>query len=413
MGDSQTPATWSANVQGCYFLSIDDYQYGLKNIALSKARIDRNGQPNFHLYLDDCLHDADGDGLLNGTDKGYAIVEGVPYPTGGNVPGTKSYVQYSTPFPGAPVAVTMDDPLTAYKKVMSSAGALRLDALYSGSLRDELDDLLIESIENQDSILVAKDTPVTTNDPPSNGEAQLAAAPYNISNGGFGTLNPGTGPLDTDGDGMPDFWESTLGSSVTSPDHNDLVSIEAYVPAIGYTLLEEYLHFKAIPHAVLDMSSHPATNVLSVDLRRFTRGFNKAPIVFSLLNILNGTAVLQPDGTTAVFTPTPGFAGRAGFDFMVMDGDGSEWTQTLGVLVKGTPTPLFTSVVCEGSDLTLSGTGGPPGSDYELIASTDPNLPPSQWQAVQTNRFNGWGHFQTTGTLAPGATHSYYRIRVP
>ena len=44
--------------------------------------MDRNGKPNFSLHLDNNLHDNDGDGLLNGTDKGYAIVERIRIPPG-------------------------------------------------------------------------------------------------------------------------------------------------------------------------------------------------------------------------------------------------------------------------------------------------------------------------------------------
>lgn len=336
MGDSQSDVDWYANVIGCYFLSIDDYEFGLKNTALSKARIASNGQPNFHIYLDDCLHDADGDGLLNGTDKGYEIVAGVPYPTGGTTPGTGSYDKSATPFTGSPVSVTTDDPLTAYKKVLSSAGALRLDANYSGPLRDELDTLLMDSIVNQESILVAKDIPRARwpDDPPSNGEAQLADAPYNISNNGFGTLNSAVAPTDTDGDGMPDFWEQSIGSNPAADDHNVQVPAGAYIPNIpaGYTLLEEYLYFCAIPHATVPKNTTESPSSLSTDLRKFVSGFDKAPMVFTISNESNCTAVMQPDGYTVLVTPTLDFLGRARFDFAVTDGDGSTWTQTFGVM---------------------------------------------------------------------------------
>ncbi len=351
MGDSQSNVNWRANVRGNYFLSIPDHQFGVDNTALSKARIGANGQPNFSLYLDNCLHDSNNNGLLDGTDKGYSIVAGQPYPNAGTAPGTVSYHQSATPFPGATgsATVTIDPPLTAYKKVLSNAGPLRLDAGFTGPLRDELDSLLIASVENQQSILVAKDSPLDANDTPSNGEALLAQPPYNISNSGFGTLNSAPAPSDSDADGMPDHWESALGWNVSAQDHNTalassggILSGTTFMPAntpAGYTRLEEYLHFKAIPHAAIDRNVSGAPSSLTVDLRRYVRGFLKAPVAFAFSNVVNGGVALQPDGHTAVFTPTLNHAGRARFDFTVTDGDGGTWTQTLGVLVKTTPAP--------------------------------------------------------------------------
>lgn len=331
MGDSTTVADWYANIIGCYYLSISDYGSGLDSTPLSKANIATDGQPNFHLYLNDTLIDADGNGALNGVDNGYGIVSGSP-------------AVYTTPFAGAPVAITTDDPLTAYKKVLSSSGALRLDAAYAGPLRDELDDLLIESVENQESILVAKDTPVTTDpdEPPSNGEQHLADD-YGISNNGFGTLNSTAYPTDSDGDGMPDFWEITIGSDHTTANHNDAVQSGAYIPAspTGYTLLEEYLHFKSIPHAVISKNTAEVPSSFSVDLRKYTRGFSAYP-EFEISSVSGGSyqqfaedGLEEIGGPIIVFTPTQNFTGRASYSFTVTDADGSTWTQRIAVFVDG------------------------------------------------------------------------------
>jgi Carbohydrate binding module (family 6) len=377
MGDSQSNVDWRANVRGCYFLSIPDHQFTVDHTALSKARIGDNGTPNFALYLDNCLHDSNNNGLLDGTDKGYGVVAGTAYPAGGTTPGSQSYEKSPAPFTGAtgPATVAIDPPLTAYKKVISSSGALRLNASHTGAIRDELDTLLINSVENQESILLAKDTPLDANDTPSSGEALLAGAPYNISNGGFGTLSSATAPADSDGDGMPNDWENALGWNSASQDHNTplansggvltgLTFMPPNTPA-GYTRLEEYLHFRAIPHAIIGVNS-----TLSVDLRRYTSGFKKAPLTFSFSNIISGTVTLQPDGYTAVCTPTPGFSGRACFDFTVTDGDGSNWKQTFGLLVKaGTTAPSApTSLVATpgGSQVTLSWIASSGATSYNV-----------------------------------------------
>ena len=387
MGDSQSNVNWKANVRGNYFISIPDHQFGVDNTALSKARIGANGLPNFGLFLDNCLHDSNNNGLLDGTNKGYSIVAGQAYPAAGSTPGTVSYNKSATPYAGATgtATVTIDHPLTAYKKVLSNSGPLRLDAAYSGALRDELDSLLITSVENQHSILVAKDSPLDANDTPSNGEARLAQAPYNITNAGFGTLNTTAAPTDADLDGMPDYWEAALGWTSGTQDHNTalpssggIITGTTFFPAstpAGYTRLEEYLHFKAIPHAVLNRNGAASPASLTVDLRRYVRGFLKAPATFAFSNVVNGSVALQPDGYTAVFTPTVDYSGRARFDFTVTDGDGSAWTQTLGVLVKAAPPPLpvaptgLTSSVGN-SQISLSWSAVSGATSYRVKRST-------------------------------------------
>lgn len=51
MGDSTTPAAWKANVRNSYFVCPPG---NIRPYALSRASLDRNGNPNFTLYLDNC-----------------------------------------------------------------------------------------------------------------------------------------------------------------------------------------------------------------------------------------------------------------------------------------------------------------------------------------------------------------------
>ena len=328
MGDTQSNVDYYSNIIGCYYISIADFGKSLDSTPLSKAQLrDSDGKPNFHLYLDDTLIDCDGDGVLNGVDNGRSIASGSP--------------DFSdTPFAGASAAVTTDDPLTAYKKVISASGPLRLDAS-ADSLRDELDSLLIDSVTNQYSVLVAKDSPVTTDpeEPPSNGEQHLADV-YGISNNGFGTLAPSVARTDSDEDGMPDDWEMALGFNVGVQNHNTLfgnngsiITESTFFPEntpAGYTHLEEYLHFCAIPHAWISKNTPEQPSSFMVDLRRYTSGFTDAPS-FIISNVSGGR--VQQDGSVVTFTPTENYYGRAGFDFTVSDADGSSWTQQFAMLV--------------------------------------------------------------------------------
>lgn len=306
MGDSATPADWNANVRACYFICPPG---NLRPVALHKARIDRDGSPNFTLHLDDNLFDKDGNTLLDGVDYGYGIASG-------------SYVTAPNPIMiGSPEPVTIDSPLTAYKKIVSSAGALRLDANASSPLRDEVDTILINN-------LVTLQTNHVTH------ENQTGA-----SNDGLGSLNSTIPPADTDQDGMPDYWESSLGSNVNSDDHNNPVPTDAFLPnkPMGYTLLEEYLYFKGIPHATVQRNTIDRPTSLDVDVRKYTHGFSSNP-VFTLSNVSGGTLTQSGTGGALVrFVPTTDSFGRARFDLNVTDADGSTWTQTFAILVSVVP----------------------------------------------------------------------------
>ena len=320
MGDSTTPAPWKANVRGNYFLCPPG---NTRSVALEKASLDRNGNYNFTLHVATNLFDKNGNSVLDGSDYGYGIASG-------------SYQLSNAPIvvAGAQVPVAIDPPLTAYKKIVSRAGPLRLDALAALPLRDEVDTILLNNV-------------VTLRRNQVSHENQTGA-----SNNGMGFLNSATAPVDTDRDGMPDLWEQALGWNAAAQDHNTaipnsggfitgLTFFPPNTPA-GYTRLEEYLHFLTIPHATIPRNTAGGASAMTVDLRKFAAGFNKPPVVFTLSNVTNGAAVLQPDGFTVVFTPTLNYSGRARFDFTVTDGDGSAWTQTLGVLVSvaGVPRDL-------------------------------------------------------------------------
>jgi autotransporter-associated beta strand protein len=310
MGDSETPANWKANVRNSYFLCPPG---NLRLKTLEKALIDRNGNKNFSLYLNNSRHDHDGDGQLNGTDKGYTIASG-------------DYITLASPVATTGAApVSMADPLTAFKRVASSAGALRPEAGSPRPLRDEVDTKLANNLLTQTRNMISR-------------ESDLG-----LPNSGFGNLNSSPAPIDSDQDGMPDNYENALGWNPAAQDHNSLLSngigfltgttfMPPGTPA-GYTRLEEYLHFKSMPHAFVARNQSGNPSFIDIDLRKFTAGFVKSP-VFTLSGITNGSTTQSGSGNAIVrFTPTLSFSGRARFEFIVTDADGSSWTQTCALLV--------------------------------------------------------------------------------
>lgn len=312
MGDSETPATWKANVIGNYFICPPT---NLRSRALEKANLDRNGNPNFTIHVANNLFDKNGNGLLDGTDYGYDIASG-------------SYITSVAPIANTgSLPVTTDSPLLAYKKILSSGGALRLDAT-AASLRDEVDTILINNLATRAANHISR-------------ESDLAA-----SGSGFGTLNSSPAPIDSDKDGMPDFYETALGWNLAVQDHNTalpgsggFISGTSFFPAntaVGFTRLEEYLHFLATPHATVARNTAAQPSSITIDLSRYTLGFATSP-VFTATNVIGGSVSIA--GKLATFTPAPNTAGRARFDFTVADAEGSQWTQTFNLLVSTAGVP--------------------------------------------------------------------------
>jgi hypothetical protein len=323
MGFSTSPAFWQANVLDNYFVSGTP-----KTSAMELAMLDRDGNPNFHLFVEGSLLDGNVNGVLDVTRRDFEAATGDYERLAAAVPLTANFQPPSASNPIVGLPVTRDDALTAYKRVVSTVGPLRLDVRSNEPLRDEVDALLIEDL------LAQRRRHLTYQ--------QIAAT--GIGNNGFGTLSSKPAPLDTDQDGMPDYWERAVGLDARVDDHAERVPdcTFAFVPAnSGYTWLEDYLQFLAIPHGVV-AGSVVAGSVaggalardtqLDVDMARFTSGLVPGA-AFRVANAIQGTVAVLPDGHTARFTPAVGYLGRAGFSFAGTDSEGSTIRQDVGVLV--------------------------------------------------------------------------------
>jgi len=126
--------------------------------------------------------------------------------TWSNVAGTKT--QMGSPF-SIPTAyqVSTDSADTAYTNVLNGAGATK-------PARDSVDTRAVESVINRNGSIINDEDDV----------------------GGWPTLDAGTAPTDTDGDGMPNSWESANGTNPNVADNNGDLDGD------GYTNLEEYIN---------------------------------------------------------------------------------------------------------------------------------------------------------------------------
>jgi hypothetical protein len=265
-----------ANVGNSYFISA----LGGQSKTFTSAQTDSSGNPTYHMYLNNTLSDLDADGVLDGTDKGYATVDGMV---------EQRSAPYSTGY-----TIEMDTPTAAVKRVLSLGGAMPWE-------RDEVDSLLAADVMNQTRRIIG-------------GEWELP-----LGNNGFGTLGGGTKPTDTDNDGMPDYWEDAMGTNKNVADNSGDVN------GNGYKNLEEYLNWLGAPNAQTARNTY-----VDVDLRKYTAGFG-AGASYSVSEAVNGTVAMN-GSYTARFTPTTNFYGMGRFNFTVDDGD--SMTVTVNVLVR-------------------------------------------------------------------------------
>ena len=203
---------------------------------------------------------------------------------------------------------------TAYRLAISQVGALP---------RDESDSLVISQM-----LTLGKGTTGTgvgTSGPGTG--LYTSQTQTGLSNNGYGTIKAGTKEVDTDNDGMPDYWEKAMGSD---PTKNDAMKLAAD----SFTLIEHYINWLADPHAVTTTSTP-----LTIDLLGFTGGFSNVSPVYTINAGTKGTALLQPDGHTVLFTPLDTLNGMDSISFIVSGNDGSVYSTVISVLV--TPVALL------------------------------------------------------------------------
>ncbi len=276
----------------------------------------------------------------------------------GNVPTTYS-PWVATPFFTSHVAT--QSALGAYKRVLSDVGANRpLDAHDARVIRETL-----------------TGTYTYTGTGPYGGYAGLPNSQTDVGGWENYPAEARSVSWDTDRDGLPDWWETLHGTNPSSP-INDFSDSNADPTHDGYTALDDYLAWMALPR----LETAPATPV-EFDLATLTTGYSASSSRQVQLNpdsAAAGNVTLLADGKTARFTPAPGFTGLAHFTHTVTDTAGDTMTGGIGVRVS---TPLqgapSLAMVHTDAGMVIEFTGTP-GLEYIL---------------QQSSALSGWLDFQT------------------
>lgn len=208
----------------------------------------------------------------------------------------------NTPF--FPSYVTTQSAKNAYKIVLSDVGCTQ----------PEFDDhdqrIITETLNGTYSI-----TGSVTNKPgfPDN-EADVGG--FEI----YPVINRATN-FDTDQDGLPNWWETIIGTNINSGT-GDFSDSNADTDQDGYTNLDKYLQWMSQPHF-----ESPTGNKVDINIKKLSRGFTSG-VTYSVSNIVNGNAVLASD--VVAFTPTT--TGLCSFNFTVTDSEGGTMTRKVNIV---------------------------------------------------------------------------------
>ncbi|MDD4970666.1 MAG: T9SS C-terminal target domain-containing protein [Paludibacter sp.] len=132
--------------------------------------------------------------------------------------------------------------------------------------------------------------------------------------------------FDTDGDGLPDWWENLMNTNPKSA-VGDFSDSNADPDKDGYTALEDYLEWMSVPHNYIASTTQKDT----VNLARLSVGYTKTP-VYSLANSINGINVVLKDSNAIVTAPSAN-KGIYYLYFKTTDSEGSSITRKVGVCI--------------------------------------------------------------------------------
>jgi hypothetical protein len=129
---------------------------------------------------------------------------------------------------------------------------------------------------------------------------------------------------DSDGDGLPNFWENALGLSPDSA-QGDFTESNTDPDGDGYTQLDDYLEWMAGPHYFVTMGSNVVVD-LSALFAGYTSGasYSSASVLGATVDVAQGSATI-----------TPTACGFGSADLSVTDSAGASMTRHVSLFTDG------------------------------------------------------------------------------
>lgn len=223
--------------------------------------------------------------------------------------------------------------------------------------------------------------------------------------GGVGTIAGGLAPKDTDGDGMPDYWEEAAGTNPLVADNNGDINGD------GYTNLENYLNslvIASVPAVTIDGiasdTGSSSNDGITSDNSLVLRGTAAAGATVTLSRIDTsaiGAAVADGTGQWSFdYTGTPLADRFYAFTATATLAAGGESPPTRAFVVKvdtaAAAAPTITSIVTTPSFL-INGTSEPGSAVSVTLVGT------GVVGTAVTNELGNWSATYSGAPLPPGA----------
>jgi autotransporter-associated beta strand protein len=134
------------------------------------------------------------------------------------------------------------------------------------------------------------------------------------------------------------------------------------------------------------------------------------------LVVTNLAGTLAPGDSFPLFSATT-YQGSFSSISPATPGSGLAWdltgltNGTLKVIVGASTPPHISDIETSGSNVILSGSGGPHGGTYYVVTSTNVASPLINWTRLATNVFDGSGNFNVTNAMS--GPRQFFRIELP
>jgi T5SS/PEP-CTERM-associated repeat protein len=181
--------------------------------------------------------------------------------------------------------------------------------------------------------------------------------------------------------------------------------------SIGKLVCNNALFLQGGSQTVMEISKTGST--LTNDQVQINGGVTYA----GFLRVTNVGSTTLSAGDRFQLFPASGYSGAFSAITLPPLATGLTWTNKLSfdgsIEVLPAPGPYFASTLLSGTNLIVSGTGGPTNATYFVLASTNVALPLTNWIRLLTNQFTSTGNFTFTNPIAGAFPHRFYTLQVP